>query len=79
MDAADANHRKQTRDGSPFVLLVTAASGSLADSVNLCADFLGVALGLSASWDVALGLRLTTIILFHHRSLKNILPLFLQS
>lgn len=49
MGAADANHRKQTPNRGPFFLSLTAASGSLAGSVNLCIDVLGAALGLSVS------------------------------
>lgn len=63
-DAADANHRKQTPNRGPFFLSLTAASGSLAGSVNLCIDVLGAASGLSASWDATAGLRFTTIIFF---------------
>ena len=62
-DAADANHRKQTPTRSPFFLSLTAASGSLAGSVNLCIDVLGAAPGLPASRGAAAGLRFTTIIL----------------
>lgn len=79
-DAADANHRKQTPNCSQFFLSLTAASGSLAGSVNLCIDVLGAASGLSVSWDVATGLRFTTIILFccwSHEVLKKFFLLFL--
>lgn len=76
-DAADANHRKQTPNRGPFFLSLTAASGSLAGSVNLCIDVLGAASGLSASWDATAGLRFTTIIFFLLSvtlSLEEILP-----
>lgn len=80
--AADANHRKQTPNCGPFLLSLTAASGSLAGSVNLCIDVLGAASDLSVSWDFSVGLKLTKIIWFccwSHWVLEKFFLLYLQS